>query len=1231
MPEGAWQKAWDEIQKMPAAEPPASNEPAEPQSWFLPLNRWAASIWDTLLPRPAWGQSYQWTQIGPAPFFAGQYPNAGFSSEVAIDPSDGTMNSLYLGTLGGIFKTTNGGQTWIPVTDDQQSQWIRKVVVHPTVSGAVFGGSGVGFLTDTGGSKAGVLRSLQSGAAASWCKIGPTWPPGSTNDSSTVAVFKVVFDSTGRLYAATDVGLYTTANSTVASCNAVTWTPLSKSSYNSTGLPMRSGGSPEVVTSMRVGAWSTNTLYASIAFSPSGNNGVYRSTDGGTNWTKINGNGTLVLPSDSNVSLLALAPHPGTTNQDTLYAVVNAASHPAPPACPSQSGGYRVYKATYGTSFSGWARITATIQCTTAQQCCENWNTGGCSCVNGWCNPPPDCPNPGEGFRSIAVSPTDENVVVLGEELLYRSTTAAGGCSGSNQPCTQNSDCPSGQTCTGGNFMQYGRGVQGLHDDKDDITFAADGRTAFIGTDGGVWKSPNLGDKTVTPSFQNINGDLANSLFYHGAIAPSNHGQSVGGMQDNGETKGGNTSTWYQLYGGDGWGSLIDPKNYNLFYTVDLGGGGFVRTTDGGGSFYSITNNPNGSCVFPLPLTDHAFPVAMDPGSNGTLVAYSANTKKIYRTTNATTSNASDVCWQSITANSSLPQFTTLAIAPSATLPSVLAFGGGNTANTPNQYGVWRTTNATVPSTWTQSVSGLPPGRNVTGFAFPPGTPCTPTTCTVYATIHGFNDSVPGHVFRSTDAGQTWQDISGNLPNVPAYSVAAHPTLATTLYVATAMGIYQGTNNGTSWTWGTFTNGFPSASDIRLIATHPDAGLILAWTYGRSVWEAQLITPPNPDQPVNTVSGVTGTMHNSTRITGSNSGQNYAMAWIDDRVGANNWHPYYRGYKYGVNGQPVPMATDVKVDDGSVHVAQGVAASGHPTQANLAYYDSLVAWYDDRLNPTVNQHIYFKYVGSDAYLPWPDQRADTHALEIKATNPAITWQQNLGFAIAWQADRAGGSTLHDIYARFFNASGTPVGSGCFAGGVQCKLNTSSADASTPGMASDASSNVLIAWEEFDSGSNGSILLRKFDPAGNATATVPVNTLTAPPTERHEASVAISNARWCSTANQSCTVNTDCPSGQTCNPGTVVVAWWERQSDGTQPEKVYRRMFRNNSSLSPIENQVQVSVPPTLPPGTQRASRVGVATDASDDFVVTWTGNFNDYTAQHVNVFARSFGPSGNVR
>ncbi len=76
------------------------------------------------------------------------------------------MNGLFAGTSGGIFKTTNGGKPWTPVTDGQAEPRIRKVLIQPTVTSAVFRGSRTGFITRID-RPAGVFRSLQSGAAGS--------------------------------------------------------------------------------------------------------------------------------------------------------------------------------------------------------------------------------------------------------------------------------------------------------------------------------------------------------------------------------------------------------------------------------------------------------------------------------------------------------------------------------------------------------------------------------------------------------------------------------------------------------------------------------------------------------------------------------------------------------------------------------------------------------------------------------------------------------------------------------------------------------------------------------------------------------------------------------------------------------------------------------------------------------------------------------------------------------
>ena len=56
-----------------------------------------------------------------------------------------------------------------------------------------------------------------------------------------------------------------------------------------------------------------------------------------------------------------------------------------------------------------------------------------------------------------------------------------------------------------------------------------------------------------------------------------------------------------------------------------------------------------------------------------------------------------------------------------------------------------------------------------------------------------------GHVFRTSNGGTTWTDITGNLPDIPTNTLAID-TRTNILYIGTDTGVYASTNGGTSWT-----------------------------------------------------------------------------------------------------------------------------------------------------------------------------------------------------------------------------------------------------------------------------------------------------------------------------------------------------------------------------------------------------------------------------------------------
>jgi uncharacterized repeat protein (TIGR01451 family) len=129
-----------------------------------------------------------------------------------------------------------------------------------------------------------------------------------------------------------------------------------------------------------------------------------------------------------------------------------------------------------------------------------------------------------------------------------------------------------------------------------------------------------------------------------------------------------------------------------------------------------------------------------------------------------------------------------------------------------------------------------------------------------YAAYNGFSLATPGnpgHVFRTKDGGQTWTNISNNLPDIPINSILLDPSTPGTLYVGTDIGPYLSTNDGTSWA--PLGTGFPIVA-INQLALNPFTRQLVAGTHGRGAWlltdvttttlPALQISKSTPDTPV---------------------------------------------------------------------------------------------------------------------------------------------------------------------------------------------------------------------------------------------------------------------------------------------------------------------------------------------------------------------------------------------
>jgi len=380
-------------------------------------------------------------------------------------------------------------------------------------------------------------------------------------------------------------------------------------------------------------------------------------------------------------------------------------------------------------------------------------------------------------FGNLRVDPTDANrVFVLGLEY-WRTTNG------------------------GGSWSNVG---SSMHVDHHAQAFGADG-TIWEGNDGGMYRSTNGG--TVWTKLD----DLPLTQFYAVEVDPQLPSRRYGGTQDNGtiRTLTGADDDWESILGGDGFHCRVDPTN-NAFVFAEWQYGTLHRSTNGGSTFLYVGSALAGR-------KNWSMPYLLAPSAPATLYA---GTDRVWRSTNRGSS------WSAISpdltdgpsgGNNTYATITTLAVAP--TDPDVV-WAGTDDAN------VWATTNG--GGAWTQ-VDGALPERWVTRVAV------DPTDETVsYATISGFrwDDPLP-HVFRSTDFGASWSDISANLPEAPVNDIVIDPQNPSVLWVATDFGVYVSADGGGSWTAAGADLPNAVVTDLEL---HVPTRTLTAATFGRSLW-----------------------------------------------------------------------------------------------------------------------------------------------------------------------------------------------------------------------------------------------------------------------------------------------------------------------------------------------------------------------------------------------------------
>jgi uncharacterized repeat protein (TIGR01451 family) len=449
----------------------------------------------------------------------------------------------------------------------------------------------------------------------------------------------------------------------------------------------------------------------------------------------------------------------------------------------------------------------------------------------------------------VEVDPSNPDIVYAAGEYTYTNSPQLGGIY---------------QSTDGGATWQT-LGVD-LHPDFHALAMQPnDPAHVVIGNDGGVWDSADRGGRQPGPimaclqawfnntgpacvDWANRNRGLgiaqADSVAYANAENPDTFWS---GTQDNGTQSTLPPSvgwpfgdTWVDNSSGDGGQVVVDHTNPNFVFGTYYNLTGLYRFSNaqdtlnsGNLPTFTASNIMNG--IDKNDRSEFYIPLVLNQGHTNQLVT---GTQRVYRTDNAEASVASDVQWQPISDDLTSGCTGSASNGGRACVISALGMSDGGTggyAGTEEGW-VWHADDmlsSTGNANWVRSdaAGAVLPGRPVGSFAVDKS-----NWRTAYVSFEGYNAATPGvsgHVFKTTDGGGTWTNVTGNLPDNPVNSLLLDPSDPNTLYAGSDVGAFVTHNGGTSWA--PIGSGLPRVN-VWQMDYDPSRAMLVAGTHGRGTW-----------------------------------------------------------------------------------------------------------------------------------------------------------------------------------------------------------------------------------------------------------------------------------------------------------------------------------------------------------------------------------------------------------
>lgn len=740
---------------------------------------------------------FHWRQIGPA----GQGARI---DDFAVDEKN--PSTYYVGyATSGVWKTTNNGTTFEPIFETYGVSSIGDLALAPSNPNILWVGTGEANNRQTTTFGNGLYKSTDAGAHFTLMGFA---------DSQSIA--RLVVDPknpdivlvavAGHLFGPNDDrGIFRTTD------GGKTWKKTLYVDENTGGTDVIfEPGNPKV-------AWAAMYQHRRLPYGYVGGgpgSGLYKSTDGGETWAKQDGHG---LPHGT---MGRITFDISRSNPKVMYALIEVAQDkepPGPPPAEPQRG------AGGGGAGGGGGRG--------AQRPPNPQSDGLWKSVDGgktWQFMNNEADQRPMYFSQVRVDPTDANTIYTGGLTALKSTDG-------------------GKTMVS---IEPNKGHVDNHaiwidpNNHEHVLYGNDGGEDVTYDGGKTWESIRL---------------LGVGLAYR-ASANMEHPYDVCvGLQDNGSWCGPSSVrspegirmwNWMSVGGGDGFQNAMDRDDPNIFYTESQNLGiqrydlatGESRSIKprvpgtgrggGGGNFGGFGGNVTSNIVpEPAKGTVLAFnwnsPIELSPFNSSKI--YVGGKQLFVSLNRGDTWRMSEPLGKNIDLNKEtvmgisygLPSCAAGEGSPGGQLagpghPCILSKGDGFTANeygslteiavSPIQDGVlWAgTDDGNVQLSKDDGHTFTEVGKNIPGVNhtyYVSGIEASHFDAgTAYVALDAHrNDDLKPYIFKTTDFGQTWTSVSGNLPNGNVNSIREDPVNKNLLFAPTEFGFYISLNDGKTW------------------------------------------------------------------------------------------------------------------------------------------------------------------------------------------------------------------------------------------------------------------------------------------------------------------------------------------------------------------------------------------------------------------------------------------------